>query len=117
MMATSLTHELTVPQITRLVQKANKERSNLDEMGLKKLDNVHNVEAALDAAKREVELHRKIETARREMETRMRALDEEIQVLETKEAGRKDSFRGEIGSSTNGTSTRTDLHQELTFPF
>jgi len=88
--------DLTILQIAMLVDKANKERSNLDDILLKRLDDSRGTEIALDATKKEIQIHREIETTRREMERNLGELDHQIKALESKREEEKKIYEEKV---------------------
>ena len=95
-MSQPLPSDLSAVQITQLVSKASKERSNLDDLLIQKLSAFQECETALSAAKKEFQIHRKIETARREMERDLKNVDDQIKALELKKHEEKERYEEKL---------------------
>lgn len=115
-MASIMFNNFTVPQISQLVAKATKDRANLDEIVLRKLDKVGEVEVAFENAKKEIEVHRKIETTRQDMETELGKLEDEIRVLEAKKQDKRAIYEQKLRKFRE-VSLTCYVQPELILPF
>jgi len=68
----------------------------LNELIVKRLNDFVEIENDLGSAKKEIQLHRKIETARREMEDRLAKLEEQIQALKLKKQEEKETYEEKL---------------------
>jgi len=91
---------LTAKEITLLVEKSRLDRTELDKVVIEKLSEVEHIEAELDQTKMEVEIHRRLETTRREMEREMKEIDDEIKVLEAKKRDKKSAYEEKLHNLT-----------------
>ena len=97
------TSNFTVPQITQLVTKATEDRTELDKVVIQKLHEVGQAEVALENVRKEIELHQKLETTRREMEAElgrvedeMEKLKDEIKVLEARKQDKRATYEEKL---------------------
>jgi len=92
-MPPTLPNDLSAPQITKLIEKATVERANLDAVILKKLEDSMEIEQELTRAKREVDMHRRIEGTRREMEKVVGELDKKMEELAAQKQMEKEKYQ------------------------
>ena len=68
----------------------------MDELVVKRLNDFMEIENDLSLAKKEIQLHRMIVTARREMENKLARLEEQIHALELKKQDEQKTYEEKL---------------------
>jgi uncharacterized protein (DUF342 family) len=104
---------LTTSQLAILLKHSSKQRDELDKVLVEKLKNVEEMERQLQNSRKELQLHHQRETIRREMETSIIDLDQQIAALETQKAEKKEECEARLRDidtvCADCTNSRTDL--------